>query len=115
MALTDGYFVDADHLGIRISGSTELLPHVLLFEFLDSSPVKVKLFGDVLDRRRLAPFADIKGKALGIKGAVREKRKLFLLHLAAPPALDAPNFQFQVDAGVAAGEVSDQTSLVVIE
>jgi hypothetical protein len=50
MALAYGDLVDADYLGIRLSGTTELFAQVLLFEFLDRFPVKAEFLGNILDR-----------------------------------------------------------------
>jgi hypothetical protein len=75
----------------------------------------VQLLGDILDRGGTAPLANVKGKPLGVEWIVGQEGKLFLLHLAAPPAQNTPDLQFEVDARVAAGEVSDQAELAVVE
>jgi len=115
MALADGYLVDADDLRPWFRGSTEFLPQVLFFQLLDGLPVEAEFLGNILDRRGAAPLADIEGKALGVERVVCEEVELFLLHFPAPPALDAPDLQFQVDMGITAGEVSDPTDLPIIE
>ena len=115
MAFADGYLVDANNLRLGFRGTTEFLPQVLFLQLLDGLPVETELFSNILDRRAAAPLADIEGKALGIERVVCEEVELLLLHFPAPPALDPPDLQFQVDTGIAAGEVSDPTGLSVIE
>ena len=115
MALTDGDLVNADTFGPGIAGTAEFLPHVLLFQSIDRLAVQMQLPGDILDRRGAATLANVKGKPLGVERIVGQEDKLLLLHLAAPSAQNTPNLQFEVDTRVAAGEVSDQTELAVVE
>ena len=115
MALTDGDFVNADALGPGIAGTAEFLPHVLLFQSVDRLAVQMQLLGDILDRGGIATLAHVKGKPLGVERIVGQEGKLLLLHLAAPPAQNTPDLQFEVDARVATGEVADQAGFAVVE
>ena len=115
VALADGDLVNADGLGPGIAGTAEFLPHVLLFQSVDRLAVQMQLLGDILDRGGTATLANVKGKPLGVERIVGQEGKFFLLHLAAPSAQNTPDLQFEVDARVAAGEVSDQADLAVVE
>ena len=44
-----------------------------------------------------------------------QEAKFLLLYLAAPSARNTPDLQFEVDARVAVGKVSDQAELAVVE
>src|SRR4030042_6772707 len=50
VALTDGDLVNADALSSGMPGTTEFLPHVLLFQNVDRLTVQMQLLGDILDR-----------------------------------------------------------------
>ena len=115
VALPDGDLVNANGLGPGIAGTAEFLPHVLFFQSVDRLAVQMQLLGDILDRGGTATLANVKGKPLGVERIVGQEGKLLLLHLAAPPAQNTPDLQFEVDACVAAGEVSDQPELAVVE
>jgi hypothetical protein len=67
VSFSAGDLIDADYLWIRFPDTPELLAHVLLFKFLDRLPVETQLFGNILDRCRLAPSADVIGEARGKK------------------------------------------------
>jgi hypothetical protein len=67
----------------------------------------VESAGNVLDAGVATPTADIAGKASGIAGIVRQEVELLLFRCAAVPAPDATQFQLQVDAEAAAGQVAD--------
>ena len=75
----------------------------------------MQLLGHILDRGGAATLANVKGKSLGVERIVGQEGELLLLHLAAPPPQNTPDFEFEVDACVAAGEVSDQAELAVVE
>ena len=109
MTLADRDLVDADHLGIRFPGTTELLPHILYFKFLARLPVETELFGNIFDRSRFASSADVLGESLGVKRVVGQKRQQLPFHSAAPPAQDAPDFQFEINPGASAGKITDQS------
>src|SRR4030042_1324011 len=115
VALTDGDLVNADRLGPGIAGTAEFLPHVLFFQSVDRFAVQMQLLGDILDRGCAATLAHVKGKPLGVERVVGQEGKLLLLHLAAPSAQNTPDLQFEEDARVAQGEVSDQAELAVVE
>src|SRR4030043_200049 len=115
VALTDGDLVNADRLGPGIPSTAEFLPHVLLFQSVDRLAVQMQLLGDILDRGGTATLAHVKGKPLGVERVVAQEGELFLLHLAAPSAQNTPDLQLEVDARVAAGEVSDQPELPIVE
>ena len=115
MAIPDGDLVNANGLGPGIAGTAEFLPHVLLFQSVDRLAVQMQLLGDILDRGGTATLANVKGKPLGVERIVGQEGKLLLLHLAAPSAQNTTDLQFEVEARVAAGEVSDQADLAVVE
>ena len=115
VALTDGDLVNADSLGPGIAGTAEFLPHVLLFQSIDRLAVQMQFLGNILDRGGSATLAHVKGKPLGVERIVGQEGKFLLLHLAAPSAQNTPDLQCEVDARVAAGEVSDQAELAVVE
>src|SRR5262249_45937004 len=54
-------------------------------------------------------------EAFGVKGIVGQPGELLLLHGPAPAAVDASDFDLQVDAGVATGQVADPAPLAVVE
>src|ERR1022692_3846966 len=97
--------VDADHLGPRFARTLQLLAHVLLLEPLDRVPVQVLLLGHVLDRAAAAAFADVAGKALAVQRVLKEILQPLALHGAAPPTLNAPHLQIQVNAVVPTGQI----------
>src|SRR4030043_229963 len=115
VALTDGDLVNADGLGSGIPSTAEFLPHVLLFQSVDRLAVQMQLLGDILDRGGTATLANVKGKSLGVEWIVGQEGKFLLLHLAAPSAQNTPDLQFEVDARVATGKVSDQAELAVVK
>jgi hypothetical protein len=115
VALTDGDLVNADRLGSGIADTAEFLPHVLFFQSVDRLAVQMQLLGYILDCGGAATLAYVKGKALGVERIVGQEGKFLLLHLAAPSAQNTPNLQFEVDARVATGKVSDQAELAVVE
>ena len=92
-----------------------MLAHVLHLQRLDRLPIEVQLASHILDRPGPAPPADIEGEAPSVERIVGQPGQLLLLHGQATPAEDTPDFDLQVDARVAAGEISDATGLVVVE
>jgi len=113
-ALADRDFVDADHLRPRLSRSAQLLAHVLFVEVFDRPPIQPGLFGDVLDRHGLATASYEEGEAFGIEWVVRQPVQRLLLHLAATLAVDAPDFEIQVNPDVPAGQIAHSAYLVVV-
>ena len=75
----------------------------------------MQLLGDILDRGGTATLAYVKRKSLGVERIVGQEGKFLLLHLATPSTQNTSDLQFEVDARVAAGEVSDQAEIVVVE
>jgi len=71
--------------------------------------------GNILHRRGAATFANVKSKPLRVEGIVGQEGKLLLFHLAAPSAQNTPDLQFEVDPRIAAGQISDQAELAVVE
>src|SRR3974377_256955 len=104
MAFPDRDFVNTDDLGPGVPGTTEFLPQVLFFQSVDRLAVQMQLPGDIFDGGGTATLANVKGKPLGVEWVVGQEGKLLLFHRAAPPAPNTPNFQFEVDPRVAAGE-----------
>jgi len=115
MPLADRHFVDPDDLRPRGASSPELLPHVLLLQLLDRVPVHAHVLGNVPDAGAAASPADVVGEPLRVEGIVVEKRKRLPLRLPAPFAKDPSNRDLQVHPRVAAGEILDETDLVVVE
>jgi hypothetical protein len=115
VTLADGDLVNADGLGPGSAGTAEFLPHVLFFQSVDCLAVQMQLLGNILDRGGTATLANVKGKPLGVERIVGQEGELLLLHLAAPSTQNTPALQFEVDTRVAAGEVSDQAELAVVE
>jgi hypothetical protein len=107
MALADRYLVDADRLGARPAGASELGSHVLLLRRLDRIPVELELLGDVLDRRLPTAPADVMGEALRIKRVVSQEIELLALHLAATAASHPPDLDLKEDARVAARQIAN--------
>ena len=104
--LADRDLVDADHLGSRCARFRKLPRHVLLLQRLDRVPVEVQLLGNVLDRRGPAAPAHVMGKTLGVERVVGQEVQLLALHAPATLALDAPYLEFEVNAGIPAGQVA---------
>src|SRR5690606_35681559 len=104
LAYTD--LIDADDARSWLTGTAQLLAHVLLLELLDRMPGEVQLLGDVLDGARAAAPANVEGKALGVTGIVGQQFEPLALHGATVAAVNAPHFQAQVDAQVRAREVA---------
>jgi hypothetical protein len=111
----DGDFVDANGLGPRLSSSTFLLPHVVLFQLLDGVPIEFQLLGHGLNRRGAAAAADVVAETLGVEGVVRQKGEFLLLHHLAALAKYPPDFQLEVDPAVTAGKVPYPANLAVVE
>lgn len=76
--------------------------------------MQMELLGHVANARGTAAAAYVEYEALGVEGVVGQEGKLFLLHLAAAPALDASDFQVEVDAEGAAGEVAHAPAFPVV-
>src|SRR5919198_1346137 len=105
VSLADRYLVDANCLGSRHTGSLQLGRHVLLVQFLDGVPVQMQLLGDVLNCARPTAPADKPGKPLRVERSFGKEIELLAPHLAATAALQPPNFEFQIDPRVAAGQI----------
>jgi hypothetical protein len=111
----DGEFVDADDFGAGVAGPIELLPHVLLVEFLDGMPVEVPVLGNVLDGGEATVAADPDGEALGVVRVVGQPVEAFAFHGMAPATADASDGELQVDAPAAAIEVAYPSKGLVVE
>ena len=98
-----------------IPGTAEFLPHVLLFEFLDSLPVQVQFYGNVFNRLSIASLANIEGKALGVERIIRKELQLLLLHLVAANTENPANLKFKVYTPIAAGKITHSPILAVID
>jgi hypothetical protein len=114
MPLPECHFVDADDARRSKGMAPELLPHILHLQSFDRAPVETKLLGHVLDGRGPAAAADVEGEALGVERVVGQEGQLLLLHGSAPPAIDPPNLQIQIDPGIAAGLVPNPPDLAVV-
>src|SRR5262245_25278905 len=115
VALADADLVDADDRGGGVAGAAQLLVHVLFVQVLDGLPVQAQLAGHIPEGRCPTAPPDEEGEAFGVEGVVGQPAELLLLHGAAPPAVDAPDFDLQEDPGVPAGEVADAPDLAVVE
>ena len=69
--------------------------------------VQKKFFGDILDRARTAAPTHIPGKAFGVERIVGKKVQLLPLHLAAAPAENSSNLEFQIDPHVARWQIAN--------
>src|SRR5262249_5356215 len=69
----------------------------------------------VSDGRRPTPPPDIEGKAFGVERIVGQPAELLLFHGCTPSTEDASDFDFQVDPGIATGEIADAPLLAVVE
>jgi hypothetical protein len=85
-----------------------------------------RMLGELQGERLLRPPAgfsadhpatttDVESETLGVKRIVRQPRKLFGLHLAAAPAQDASDHEFQVDARIPAGQIANPAQPAVVE
>ena len=74
----------------------------------------MRLLGHVLDRHGPATTSHEEGETLGVERIVRQPVQLLLLHLAAAPAVDAPNLQLQVDPHVPARQIAHSAHLAVV-
>jgi hypothetical protein len=115
MTLADGDLVDADDARSGTAGPAELLPHVLLVQFLDRLPVEVQFLGDGLDGALPAAPAHVEGEPLGAKGIVGQPLQPLALHAAAPPAPETANRELEVDPLVATGKIPHQPRTLVVE
>lgn len=115
MTGADGEFVDADDLGCGEAGAVELFGHVLFVEVLDGVPVKVEVFGDILDRGQSAVAADADGEAMSVTRVVGEPVEVLALHGITQAASDATDRPLEVNAPAAGIEVADQSSSLVVE
>jgi hypothetical protein len=114
VTLSDRDFVDADGLGARRTRFLQLGGHVLLVQFLDGVPVQMQFFGDILDAARATAAPDIPGKPLGAERIVGQEVELLPPHLAATPAENPPNLDFEVDPRVAARQIAHSTCRAVV-
>ena len=103
-----------DRLRPRRTGLGQLRPHVLLLEGLDRVPVQMQFLGNILDRARPAASAHVVGKAFGIDGVGGQEIELLALHRAAASAANAPNFDLEIDARIAAGQVANLARASVV-
>src|SRR5450759_78610 len=115
VTFADRDLVNADRLGSGSTDAAQLLTHVLLVQFLDGAPVQMQLVRHIRDRRCPTAPSDEESKAFCIKRAVRQPRKLLLLHRATAGAPYPPQFELQVDAGIAAGEITNAVKLAVVD
>jgi hypothetical protein len=114
VTLGNGNLVDAKHPRSRFAGTSELLAHVLLVQLLDGVPIEEEFFGYFFDGGLSTATAHEEGEPLGIERIVGEPVEPFPFHAAAPGALDPTDFEFQVDASVAAGQVADAPEPFVV-
>jgi hypothetical protein len=77
-------------------------------------PGQDQFFRNRLDRRISTTFAYVLPEPFGVERIVRQKRNSLGLHLAALRAVDASNLKPKIDAGVATGQITHLTMLVVI-
>lgn len=103
--LANRNLVDADRLRTGRASPLQLRLHVLLVEFLDGLPVQMQFLGNILDGAAPAASPDEPGKPLRVERVVCKKVELLALHLAAISTEDSPDFQFQIDARVATGQI----------
>ncbi len=114
VSFRDRYLVDADHFRAGPSQPAELFPHVLHLQRLDRLPVQMRFLGHIFDRRGPTPSSHKVGEALGVKRTVRQPVQALRLHGSTAPAIDAPDFQFQVDPVVSTRQVSHSAQSAIV-
>ena len=115
VSLGDGDLVDADDPGSRAARPAELLPHVLLVQFLDGVPIEEQFLGHLLDGGLAAASADEEGEPLGVQRVVGQPVQPFVLHAPTLAALDPANREGEIDTLVATGEIADAPGPLVVE
>ena len=108
VTLADGDLVDTNNARRRATSSTELLPHVLLVQLLDSAPIEMEFLGHRLNSTVPATATDIVGKPLGVKRVVCQPLQSLALHAAALAAPDPANRELQVNPLVPTRQVADR-------
>jgi hypothetical protein len=96
VTLADGDLVDADDARRWATGSTQLLRHALLFQFLDSKPVEMQFLGHGLNGAFPSALAYEESKPIGVERVVCQPLQLLALH-AALAAPDPANRELQVN------------------
>ncbi len=115
MTLGDGDFIDADDTRRGTTGSAELLPHVLLVQFLDSMPVEVQFTRHGLDGAFPAASTHEESKPLGVERVVCQPLQPLALHAAALAAPDPANRELQVNPLVPTGQVAHSARTLIVE
>ena len=106
--------VDTNSLRTWNANPLQLYRHVLLVEFLDGLPVQMQFLGNILDGAASAASPDEPGKPLRVERVVCKKVEVLSLHLAATLAENTPDFQFQIDARVATGQIPHSSCRTVV-
>jgi hypothetical protein len=115
MTLADGDLVDADDAGRRATGSTQLLPHVLLVQLLDGMPVEMQFLGHGLNGAFRAASAYEESKPLGVERVVCQPLQSLALHSAALATPDPANRELQVNPLVATGQIAHPPGTLIVE
>jgi hypothetical protein len=113
--LADGNLVDADGPRRRLTGTAELLGHVLLVDFLDRLPIEEQILGNRFDGAVPAAPAHKESKALRVEGIVGQPIEAFGLHGLAPWAPDPANEEVEIDAPVATGKIADTARPLIVK
>ena len=82
--------------------------------FVAEYVVENSFLSHVFDRRSSAPAPHKVGEALGVKRTVRQPVQALRLHGSTAPAIDAPDFQFQVDPGVSTRQVAHSAQPAIV-
>ena len=114
VSFADRNLVDTNRTRRRRPRTRQLRTHVAHLQRLHRLPVQPKFPRDRLDRRVPATLAHVPGEPFDVKRILRQKRNRLGLHLAALHAIDAPNLELKIDAGVATGQIPYLSMFVVV-
>src|SRR6266536_580851 len=114
VALADGDLVDADGPRCGHPGAGHLLRHVDLVEVLHRAVVQALQLGHRLVRHLPTERADVHRVPLREARVLRQPVEPLYVHAAAPPAVDAPALELDVDPPPGHREVAGAVRLLVV-
>lgn len=106
VALAEGDLIDADGARGRQTGTSHLLLHIELVEFLHRTMMQTLPLGDRLVRHVAAQRAHMQGKALGIARILRQPVEMLYMHTLAPRTADAPTLELQINPPIGHREIT---------
>ena len=95
------------------AGEVELLLHVKHGDLLHGVPVEIHFGGDILDRRSAAAASDGEDEATRVAWVGGEPGESFEFH-AAPQAIDAAEFEFEIDPVTGTIQIAAASADVVV-